>query len=438
MEHVVIIGNGIAGITTARHLRKRSNARITVIGQETKYFYSRTALMYIFMGHMKFEHTKPYEEQFWKKNRIDLVHDRVSSVDFNNRRLNLGQNPDIEYDKLVIATGSRTATFGWPGMQLEGVRGLYSLQDMEYLLDRAGNAQQAVIVGGGLVGIELAEMLVSKGLHVTMLIREDGYWRNVLPVEEAKLVERHAAEHGVDILLQTELKEIRGEDAVTSVITSTDREIPCQLVGLTTGVVPNIDWIANTELETDKGILANEYLETNIPGVYTAGDCVQLRNPPAGRKPIEPVWYVGRKMGEMLGKHLAGERNAYAPGPWFNSAKFFDIEYQTYGIVDPDPEAQTFYWESEDGKRCFRAVWNTSALLGINVFGIRLRHEVVDAWLRKAAGIDEVMQQLPKASFDPEFSKDDLREVQQSFSQSFPDMAVTLEELPWYQRIFSA
>ena len=438
MEHVVIIGNGVAGITTARHLRKGSSAQITVIGKETRHFYSRTALMYIFMGDMTYQHTKPYEDSFWRNNRIDLIHDQVLSIDFASRIIRLNSTEDLSYDKLVIATDSKTATFGWTGMELNGVRGLYSLQDMEYFRDRVANTKHAVIVGGGLVGIELAEMLKSKNLEVTMLIREDGYWRNVLPPEEAHIITEHARRHGVNLLFETELQAILGDHSVEAVRTSSGEEIPCQLVGLTTGVVPNIDWIGESPLETDKGILVNENLETSVPGVYAAGDCAQVRTPGAGRNPIEPVWYVGRKMGESLGKTLAGNPKSYDPGVWFNSAKFFDIEYQTYGIVDAEIDQETFFWKSADGMKSFRVVWNQGSLTGINTLGIRLRHEVIDSWIQEAIGIDEFFQDLPKAAFDPEFYTDVLRQVQVAYGNKFPERNITIAPLPWYQRIFSA
>ncbi|HUH47908.1 MAG TPA: FAD-dependent oxidoreductase, partial [Arenibacter sp.] len=175
MEHIVIIGNGIAGITAARHIRKHSDKRITVISAESEYFFSRTALMYVYMGHMKFEHLLPYENWFWKKNRIDLVNAYVSKVDTANKKLLLQDSQEIGFDKLIIATGSKPNTFGWPGQDLAGVQGLYSKQDLELLETNAPNnkvCKRAVIVGGGLIGIEMAEMLRSRNIPVTFLVRE--------------------------------------------------------------------------------------------------------------------------------------------------------------------------------------------------------------------------------------------------------------------------
>ena len=101
--HTVIIGNGISGITAARWLRKLGNNKITVISSESQYFYSRTALMYIYMGHMGFDETKPYEDYFWEKNRIDLLNAHIKHVDFENKTLQTADNKSIRYDKLILA-----------------------------------------------------------------------------------------------------------------------------------------------------------------------------------------------------------------------------------------------------------------------------------------------------------------------------------------------
>ena len=123
--HIAIIGNGISGITAARFIRKLSNHQITVISDESEYFFSRTALMYIYMGHMRLQDTQPYEPYFWKKNRIDLVKARVEKVDAEQNKLWLNNDTSLDYDKLIIATGSSPNKFGWPGQDLNGVSGLY-------------------------------------------------------------------------------------------------------------------------------------------------------------------------------------------------------------------------------------------------------------------------------------------------------------------------
>lgn len=417
MEKIVIIGNGISGITAARHIRKMGNHKITVISAETDYFFSRTALMYVYMGHMKFEHIKPYENWFWKKNKIDLVRAYVSEVQTSNKTLVLDNGATLAYDSLILATGSKPNKFGWPGQDLEGVQGLYSYQDLESMEKYTGNIERGVVVGGGLIGVEMAEMLLSRKIPVTFLVREESFWNVVLPKEESEMINRHIREHHVDLRLSTELKEILADEngRARAVVTSQGEEIACQFVGLTAGVSPNIDFLKDSGIETQRGVMVDPYLETNVPDVYAIGDCAQFWQPLPNRRPVEQVWYTGRMMGEVVAHTICGKKTAYKPGVWFNSAKFFDIEYQTYGHVwaQLKEDEEQFYWEHKDGKKCLKFVFNKTSgkLLGINAFGIRLRHEVFDQWLNEGRTIGFVLENLRKANFDPEFFKRHEREI---------------------------
>ncbi|MBA6153512.1 NAD(P)/FAD-dependent oxidoreductase [Gelidibacter maritimus] len=429
MEHIVIIGNGISGVTAARHIRKLSNHKITIISAETEYFFSRTALMYIYMGHMKYEHTKPYEDWFWKKNRIDLKFGFVKNIETKSSTLYFKNGDTLQYDKLIISTGSKSNKFGWKGQDLEGVLGLYSKQDVDLLETLAPNneiCKRAVIVGGGLIGVELAEMLHTRKIPVTFLAREDHFWDNVLPSGDASMISRHIASHGIDLRLKSNLKEIQSDDngrVKAVVIEETDEVVHCNLVGLTPGVSPNIDMVKQTNIETDQGVLVNQFLETNIENVYAIGDCAQQREPIGHRKAIEPLWYTGRMMGETVAQTICGNKMKYKPGHWFNSAKFFDIEYQTYGWVFPKPKEGNahFHWKYEDDTKCITIEYEnaTNQFLGINTFGIRMKHEVFDRWLTEKRSADYVMAHLQEANFDPEFYKTFEPEILERYSESF-------------------
>ena len=420
---IVIIGNGISGITAARTIRKISDHEITVISKETDYFFSRTALMYIYMGHMRFEDTKPYEDWFWSKNRIKLVRARVEHIDLSSKELHLdpGFKPaqtehvptdkTITYDKLILAVGSAPNKFGWPGQDLEGVGGLYSYSDLEYIEQHSTHLKRAVIVGGGLIGIELAEMFHSRKIPVTMLVREESYWDMVLPPEESDMVGHQIIKNHIDLRLSTELKEIIGDDSgkATAVTTSRGDRIDCQFVGLTAGVHPNVKWLGESAPEIDRGILVNDYLETSIEDVYAIGDCAQLRSPKAGRRSIEAVWYTGRMMGETVAHTACGNRISYDPGLWFNSAKFMDMEYQVYGevLANPPEHHISLFWQNEEKDQSIRLIYDrdSSSILGFNLMGVRFRQEVCEQWLTEQSSIEEVLKALPLANFDPEFSK---------------------------------
>jgi len=417
MEHIVIIGNGISGVTTARHIRKNSNKKITIISGETKYFFSRTALMYIYMGHMKFEHTKPYENWFWEKNNITLKKGVINSVNTANKLLAFTNGETVSYDKLIIATGSKPNKFDWPGQDLEGVMGMYHKQDLEKLEKYAPNnktCKRAVIVGGGLIGIELAEMLRSRDIPVTFLVREDSFWNGVLPAQESAMINKHIKEHHIDLRLSNNLKAIKADEnghVKSVIIEETGEEIFCDVVGLTAGVTPNIDFLKNSDIETKKGVLVNRFLETNIKDIYAIGDCAEQQKAIGQRRNIEAVWYTGRMMGETLAQTICGNKTAYNPGHWFNSAKFLDIEYQTYGWVFSEKNKKEnelyFQWKHPKEYKCITISFDkdTHQFLGINTFGIRMRHEIFDKWLTEKRAIEHVLEYLADANFDPEFYK---------------------------------
>lgn len=423
---IVIIGNGVAGTNAARFIRKKSEHQVVMISDESWQPFSRTALMYIYMGHLKEEGTHLYEDWFWEKNRIERVMARVRHVDVPAKQVRLESGNNISYDKLVIATGSKSNKFGWPGQDLEGVRGLYHLQDLE-AMERAplssGNGARAVVVGGGLIGIEMAEMFHSRHIPVTFLVREQSFWDIVMPPEESAMINRHIREHGIDLRLETELKEIVGDEAgrVAAVITNKGERIDCGFTGLTVGVSPNIDFLKGSGIELNRGVLADEYLTTSDPDVYAIGDCVELRKPGAGRRPIEAIWYTGRMMGQTVAATICGEKTAYNPRLWFNSAKFFDIEYQVYGDVPaktPD-NITTLYWEHADGRKSIRINYETSskAVTGFNLMGIRYRHEVCEKWILERTNIETVLQNLSLANFDPEFYGQYERNVVETYNQ---------------------
>ncbi|WP_353779057.1 FAD-dependent oxidoreductase [Winogradskyella sp. 3972H.M.0a.05] len=428
MEHIVIIGNGISGVTAARHIRKLSDKKITIVSAETDYFFSRTALMYIYMGHMKFEHTQPYENWFWEKNRINLKKGFVNTIETKSKTLHFEGGDTLQYDKLIIAVGSKPNKFGWPGQDLDGVQGLYHKQDLDNLEVYAPNnevCKRAVIVGGGLIGIELAEMLNTRNIPVTFLVREDSFWNGVLPDGESGMINRHIKNHHIDLRLSSNLKEIISDEngkAKAVVVAETGEEIPCDLVGLTAGVSPNIDFLKDSNIETGRGIKVNRFLETNIPDVYAIGDCAEQHEAIGNRRPIEAVWYTGRMMGETVAQTICGNRLEYKPGHWFNSAKFLDIEYQTYGWVHgtkgkPDYEKH-FHWIHSDDTKCVTISYHrdTNEFLGINTFGIRMRHETFDRWLTEKRDVDYVVEHLAEANFDPELYKHYEKEIKSAFA----------------------
>jgi NADPH-dependent 2,4-dienoyl-CoA reductase/sulfur reductase-like enzyme len=406
--NVCIIGNGVTGFTAAIRLReRRPDWKITMISGESTHPYSRPALMYIFMGHMRYGDTKPFADSFWTERRIDLVRAWVTRIDTANRRLELHRGEPIAYDKLLLATGSKSNRFGWPGQDLEGVQGLYDLMDLRRLYENVKTTRAAVIVGGGLIGIELAEMLHTRHIPVTFIVREESFWDNVLPREESGMINRVIRKAGIGLLLERNLKSIEGDakGRVRAAITDRGETLDCQIVGLTAGVSPNLDLVKETSIDTGRGILVDPSLRTSVDAVYAAGDCAEIVKGNGDRNLLQQVWYTGKMQGRVVADVMAGDEAIYDPGIWYNSAKFLDLEYQTYGRVGFKVEGEkSLFWEHESGLHAVRIVHTDGeGVIGFNLMGVRYRHEVCERWIREQRSPGWVLDHLAEANFDGEF-----------------------------------
>lgn len=407
--HVVIVGNGIAGASAAFKLRDLdSSVRITMVSGESAYHYSRPALMYLFMGHMTWRDVKPYEDHVWAERRIELVRDWAVGIDVEARRLRLRKGGEIAYDALLLATGSVSNKFGWPGQDLPGVQGLYDLFDLRMLEENIRRARRAVIVGGGLIGIELAEMLLARRVPVSFLVRESSFWNVVLPAEESAMVNEVILDHGIDLRLETELDAIHadGDGRAGAVTTKSGDRVDCQLVGLAVGVSPNIRLAKASGVPCNRGVLVDRRLRSAASGIYAAGDCAEIETG-SERNLIQQVWYTGRFQGRHAAESILGSEREYDSGIWFNSAKFFDLEYQTYGQAGADPARRgDLFWRHPRKRVAVRLTGEKGRIAGFNVLGTRFRHAVCERWIAERAPIEEVVRRLPEATFDPELFED--------------------------------
>lgn len=411
MAHIIIIGNGIAGTTAALNIRSLGKDDITMISDETAYPYARTALMYVFMGQMRAEDIKLHPDWFWQKNDIQLIHRTVNSIDTTSQKIWLRDYPSLKYDKLILATGSSPKKFEFMQGETLGVHFFYGIQDLEKIEKSiTHNTRKAIVVGGGLTGVEVAEMLKYKNLDVTLLIRESNYAANVLTNEESIMVHRHIENQGINIISNAELIALHSENGqLTSInIKDHDQNLACDILVVTIGVKPNVQLVTGTSIAVRDGILVDEYLQTSVPNVYAIGDCAEIRNNIEGRKSIEPNWYIAKIMGETVAQTICSIPTRYQQSFWSNAAKYFDISYQSYGFTPAIlPEnVSSCYWRHPILEKSIRIYYAsiTKNVLGICVMGIRFRQAICQLWIENNSHIHDVISQLHKANFDPEFS----------------------------------
>ncbi|MEZ4238817.1 MAG: NAD(P)/FAD-dependent oxidoreductase [Myxococcota bacterium] len=384
--HVVIVGNGVAGMEAALAIRDREAGwRITVVSEESDHFFSRTALMYVLAGQLAYRDIEPLERDVYARLRLERVRARAVGLDPAGRALLLADGSRLAYDRLLIAAGSRPRSGPWPGSDLPGVGHFVTLQDLEWLeaevhagrgLDAPPRAdahlpavpdspyarrpvareqrerapQRAVVIGGGLVGIEVVETMLAAGLAVTFVIREEWFWPIALDADEAAWVADALRHHGVDVRLQEEVRSLEaGPDGTVAAVVTDRGRIDADLVVIAIGVAPNTAWLGDVPDLRDGGggILVDEAQRTALPEVWAAGDCASVRWANGWVRP-EQLWYTARDQGRVAARSLLGDPVRYARGTWYNSAKLMDLEYTTVGLVNMGVPGEQRWFHREE------------------------------------------------------------------------------------------
>ena len=415
--HLVIVGNGIAGTEAALALRQRETvARISIVSAEHDHFFSRPALMYVFCGQLDLRATEPYDRGLYERMGFERVRARVKHVDTAAKTLQFEDGKSLGYDKLLLAVGSKGRPAPWPGAAGRGVHYFVSLRDLEALDRDAKPGQRAVVIGGGLIGVEVAEILKHRGLHVTFLIRENWYFPLALDKNESALVAEHMRHEGVDVRLGVNVEEVlRTIEGRVRGVQVDAGEIPCEIVASSIGVVPNTGFLDRSGLSLSKGgaIEADDALHASAPDVWAAGDCANVTWADGSRRP-EQLWYTARDQGRVAAQAMLGDEVRYRRGTWYNSAKFFDIEWTTAGWVpvtinfdgapiDPGPEVRTWFQRVPGTVNTQKIVIKGDRVVGFNFLGTRWNHEPLLEWIHERRNLDWVLKHLHEAQFDEEF-----------------------------------
>lgn len=335
MTRYVIIGSGITGFSAARSLRGLDpQSEILMISEDPHGFYSRPGLAYYLTGEIP-------EKQlflFSKKGRINLdiryIKARVTSIDPAAHTIDLDSPARLVYDRLLLATGASSVPLNVPGSNLQGIVKLDDLEDTRRILSLVRHTKNAVVVGGGVVGIELVEGLVAHGIKVHYLLRGDRFWPNVLGEVESNLVEHHLTHDGVSIHHHTEVEQIldrRGK--VTGVRTSDGTVLPCDMVAVGIGVKARMELAQAAGIKTDRGILVDEFLESSTPDIFAAGDSAQVFDPLTGISSIDNLWFPGRKQGGNAAHNMAGRKLAYKKTVAMNVLRLAGVMTTIIGAV---------------------------------------------------------------------------------------------------------
>lgn len=276
-KHMVIIGNGVAGFAAARCLRREdADATISVFSDESHPFYLRSRLKEYIAGSLGEYEMILESRNLYRRERLNLfLQSPVLGLDTGNSEVLLARGERVRYDRLLLAMGCSPTPLSVPGGDLEGIFTLHSLTDAEAIRQWMGHRRRAVVVGEGIVSIQLAESLARLGAEVQYMLLGECLWPDVLDPAASDVVERLLAGAGVRFHKRVKVDRVLGRSgAVAGVELAGGRTVECDMLGHGCAFRPNTDLLADSPVACAKGVLVNEYLQTSVEGVYAAGDVV--------------------------------------------------------------------------------------------------------------------------------------------------------------------
>jgi NAD(P)H-nitrite reductase large subunit len=335
MRRYVIVGVGVAGVAACGALRTRDrSAEITLVGDEPHGFYSRPGLAYYLTGEIPEKQLTIFSKIDWRSLNLRYVRGRATRLDPRQHQLEIGTEGVLNYDRLLLATGSTAVLLNVPGANLPQVVKLDDFDDTRRILALSRRSKTAVVVGGGILAMELVEGLHARGVNVHYLLRGDRYWPNILDKVESHMIEHHLAQTGIHLHYKTEIAEILGNRGkVTAVRTTGGELIRCGIVGVGVGVRPRMEVAKASGLATEKGLLVNEYLQTSDADIYAAGDVAQVTDPTTGKSFIDTLWTPAREKGLTAAANMAGENHAYQRTLAINVVRLAGIMTTIIGAV---------------------------------------------------------------------------------------------------------
>jgi nitrite reductase (NADH) large subunit len=307
-EPLVIIGNGMAAARLVEELSKRALGRyaIAVVGEEPRLAYNRVLLSSVLAGDTEMADIELRPASWWRDHGVTLLYGRKArAVDIARRRVSLESGESIGYSKLVFATGSRALRLPLPGAETPGVRVFRDGADVEALKRLASQRKKIVVVGGGLLGLEAAYGLRECGASVTLVHIADRLMERQLDAPAAALLKRTIESKGIEVLLEASATRILGDERVSGIELADGRRLAAEGVVFAAGVAPNMELARDAGIETQKGIVVDDRMETNIEDVFALGECAQHRGVCYGL--VEPAYEQAR----VLAGRLCGQSDTY-------------------------------------------------------------------------------------------------------------------------------
>ena len=377
MTKYVIVGASAAGIAAVEAIRKvDQNGAITVITDEACVDYSRPMISDLVSGKADLNMMKCKADSFWKeKNAEARMGKKVVSLNLTEKTVNLEDGEKVVYEKLLLATGGKPFIPKMEGQDKDGVFTFTSIADAQRLAAKIDSihAKSAVVIGAGLIGISITEALMKRGLKVTVVELQEKILSLLLDAKASEIVEAIIRKAGVNFATGQSVQKIIGrpenEGAVGGVILTKGDQVPCDLVIVAIGVIPRTELAVGTALKINRGIVVDNFMQTNIPDIYASGDVAEAYDFILDQNRLLPLWPLAVLEGRVAGYNMAGQKTCYEGGTNMSSLKYFGIPIVSIGLANPkdDPTLEIMLKQDIEQNVYKKLVLKNNVIVGITL-----------------------------------------------------------------------
>ncbi|HYA77211.1 MAG TPA: FAD-dependent oxidoreductase [Verrucomicrobiae bacterium] len=409
MAKYVIVGASAAGIGAVEAIREiDQTGTITMISDETCAHYSRPMIGDLVSGKADTEKMKCRSDEFWKENNIEaLVGKKATTLNLTEKTVQLDSGEKVAYEKLLIATGGKPFVPNMEGSDKDGVFTFTTMGDAKRLAAKIDmiNAKAAVVIGAGLIGISVTEALMKRGLKVTMVELQEKILSLLLDAKGSDIVEDVIRKEGINIITGQSVQKILGkpdnEGAVGGVILTKGDQVPCDLVIVAIGVVPRAELVAGTAVKTNRGIVVDCMMQTNVPDVYASGDVAEAYDFIMNQNRLLPLWPLAVLEGQVAGYNMAGKKTSYTGGTNMSSLKYFGIPIVSIGLTNAkeDPALEVLVKQDTEHNIYKKIVLKNNVIVGLTLVNCIERAGVLFYLIKNTVNVKKFKQKLLEDDF---------------------------------------
>lgn len=371
MQHV-IIGAGPAGVIAAENLRKHdAAANIKIIGDEPELPYSRMALPYYLTNKIGEEGTHLRKSSdHYSSSGIEVIQDRVTAIDSKALNLKMEKAGQISFDKLLIATGSHPVRPPIPGMDLAGVHSCWTLEDGRNIAAKANKDSNVVLMGAGFIGCIILEALALRGVNLTVIEMEDRMVPRMMDQTAGGLIKKWCLEKAVNVHTSTRVESISKSGNALKVQLDSGETLDADVVISATGVRSNIQFLEGSGIDCEFGVLVNDYLQTNHPDVYAAGDVCQGKDFSTGAYNVQAIQPTAADHGRIAAMNMSGKNIKHQGSINMNVLDTMGLISSSYGLWMGTDGGESVKLADEDRYRYLSLQFEEDVLVGAQALGL--------------------------------------------------------------------